>query len=130
MDNGDRNDSQRNHIRPATDFKPCCGICDRRQRGGYLDTGGNSCRDCIKRDSGEGEMTIPLQHEDSETTKEWPRIVESCHFCRTKTRWWHENTNNPVCQKCAKEHRVAELPDYGKRIRALKRKSQNESNGE
>ncbi len=49
--------------------------------------------------------------------------VEVCHFCRTKTRYWHENTNNPVCPVCADDHKVGELPDHGKQIRANKRKT-------
>ena len=67
-------------------------------------------------------MTIPLVHEEQEVIEEFCSIMERCHFCKTTTRWWHENTNNPVCQGCAKVHKVAELPDWGKAIRALKRK--------
>ena len=49
--------------------------------------------------------------------------VELCYFCHTKTKHWHENTNNPVCPNCATEHKVGELPDHGKQIRANKRKT-------
>jgi hypothetical protein len=35
---------------------------------------------------------------------------------------WHVPTNNPVCERCAKIRKVSELPDYGKMIRAAKRK--------
>jgi len=52
-----------------------------------------------------------------------PEICENCHFCRRPTRMWHENTNNPVCPDCAKMRRVSELPDYGKAIRAHKRRA-------
>ncbi len=68
-------------------------------------------------------MTIPVVHEDQETAAEFGSLVERCHFCQAPTRYWHENTNNPVCPGCAKKHRVAELPDWGKMIRANKRKA-------
>lgn len=66
---------------------------------------------------------IPTAFEDAATIEEFPRLVESCHFCKKPTRYWHENTNNPVCPACAPIHRVAELPDWGMAIRALKRKN-------
>jgi len=65
-------------------------------------------------------MTIPLIHEPYDSP--WGSILESCYFCKTPTRMWHENTNNPVCENCSKLHKVAELPDYGQRVRAEKRK--------
>jgi|LGVE01.1.fsa_nt_gb hypothetical protein len=65
---------------------------------------------------------IPLVKEPSEMAGHFWGEVERCHFCKKATRMWHENTNNPVCEKCAKEHRVSELPDHGKIIRAQKRK--------
>lgn len=64
---------------------------------------------------------IPIKKEPEELQGE-RHGYENCHFCRTPTAMWHENTNNPVCQKCAKEHKVSELPDHGVRIRAAKRK--------
>lgn len=65
---------------------------------------------------------IPVWDEDSELTKEFGQLVESCVFCGAKTRTWHENTNNPVCLACAKKHRVSDIPeDHGERIRARKR---------
>lgn len=67
-------------------------------------------------------MTIPLVKESEEVTKEFHGMQERCHFCKTPTKFWHENTNNPVCPNCAKLHKVAELPDHGKFIRAMKRK--------
>ncbi len=67
-----------------------------------------------------------IEHEDKEVLKKWgmglESILEHCHFCRKPTPYWHTNTNNPVCQECAKTHRVSELPDYGQRVRAMKRK--------
>ncbi len=77
-------------------------------------------------------MTIPVKHEKENFKDEDPRFIsfcentpEVCHFCKKTTRYWHENTNNPVCQECAKKHKVGELPDYGKRIRANKRRKKN-----
>jgi len=66
-------------------------------------------------------MTIPLIEEDPNLIIEFG-MHERCHFCKKRTVYWHENTNNPVCPKCAKLHKVAELPDFGQRIRADKRK--------
>jgi hypothetical protein len=48
--------------------------------------------------------------------------IERCHFCNAQTAFWHENTNNPVCPKCAAKHKVGELPDFGQKIRTVKRK--------
>ena len=63
-------------------------------------------------------MAIPLIKEPENLPG-----LESCHFCSKSTKFWHENTNNPVCPDCAKIHKVAELPDHGKAIRAKKRKA-------
>ena len=52
-------------------------------------------------------MAIPIKREDDETIASFGGIVEQCHFCGNKTRYWHENTNNPVCQSCSKTHKVA-----------------------
>jgi len=67
-------------------------------------------------------MAIPVEHESSKIMQEFGKLIESCHFCRTPTRYWHNNTNNPVCQCCSKKHKVSELPDHGKTIRANARK--------
>lgn len=64
---------------------------------------------------------IPIIKEPEDLQERFGAI-ENCHFCKEPTRMWHENTNNPVCEKCAKTHKVAELPDFGQRIRAEKRK--------
>ena len=66
-------------------------------------------------------MTIPLIEEDPELW-EGTHVYENCHFCKKKTKMWHENTNNPVCRSCAKKHKVAELPDFGQNIRRAKRR--------
>jgi hypothetical protein len=71
-------------------------------------------------------MAIPIAHEGDEVFMGCGGIMEVCHFCRIQTRYWHENTNNPVCPTCAKTHKVAELPDWGKNIRAEKRKAKKE----
>ncbi len=63
---------------------------------------------------------IPVAKEPQEISEGYGGI-EVCHFCQTPTRYWHENTNNPVCPSCAKKHKVDELPDHGKAIRKRKR---------
>lgn len=73
---------------------------------------------------------IPLVYETDEDVKGFGGIIEACHFCKVLTRHWHVNTNNPVCPECAKKHRVAELPDWGKAIRARKRKERKEKQNE
>ena len=65
-------------------------------------------------------MPIPLIREPIDV--QMPGICENCHFCRRPTRMWHQNTNNPVCEECAQKHCVTELPDWGKAVRANKRK--------
>ena len=65
-------------------------------------------------------MPIPLIKEPLDVLM--PEICELCHFCRRPTRTWHQNTNNPVCEKCAPKHKVSELPDFGQVIRNRKRK--------
>ena len=70
---------------------------------------------------------IPIKEESSNFRANFG-CYENCHFCRKPTSTWHENTNNPVCSRCAKEHRVKELPDHGAEIRARKRR-ERESNG-
>jgi hypothetical protein len=73
-------------------------------------------------------MTIPLKKEPDDFAEKWGS-VERCHFCLKPTRYWHENTNNPVCQTCSKVHKVMELPDHGQRIRANKRRLRKLSTG-
>ena len=59
-------------------------------------------------------MTIPT-HEEPDDLYEEMRVYEVCVFCRKPTKFWHEKTNNPVCQKCAKTHKVAELHNWRKK---------------
>ena len=68
-------------------------------------------------------MTIPVKKEPYGLADNFWGAIERCHFCKKLTKYWHENTNNPVCPHCAKKHKVAELPDHGQRIRAAKRKA-------
>jgi len=65
---------------------------------------------------------IPLVKEPEHITRQ--AGTEVCEMCNTPTVYWHENTNNPLCHPCAKKYRVADLPDHGQRVRALKRKGQ------
>jgi len=66
---------------------------------------------------------IPLWNECSEMVEAFGNIMEQCVFCGTRTRTWHENTNNPVCLSCAKVKKVSDIPeDHGQKIRADKRK--------
>lgn len=58
-------------------------------------------------------MAIPVEKEPDEMIGEWG-IYEQCHFCNRRTVYWHKRTNNPVCQDCAKSHKVSELPDQFK----------------
>lgn len=52
---------------------------------------------------------IPTVEEPKEYYEEF-RTYEKCYFCNDSTRFWHWRTNQPVCPKCSKVHKVAELP--------------------
>jgi len=65
-------------------------------------------------------VTIPLIKEPAEEIGLWG-VYEVCHFCSRTTVYWHKRTNNPVCQACAKTHKVAELPDRYKIARQAER---------
>lgn len=62
---------------------------------------------------------IPLIKEPDDL--EW-NISEVCFFCKRPTKYWHKDTNNPVCPECAERHQVKELPDHRYLIREKKRK--------
>ncbi len=65
---------------------------------------------------------IPVWKESTRLQKEFRGLIEKCIFCDTPTRTWHENTNNPVCVKCAKVKKVSDIKeDWGKLIRKQKR---------
>ena len=63
-------------------------------------------------------MAIPVEREDVSELAKWgmglEAIVERCAFCKQPTRYWHMRTNNPVCEACAKKHRVGELRNWRK----------------
>ena len=70
---------------------------------------------------------IPIWHECPKEVSEMKKAriycLEDCIFCEAKTNTWHENTNNPICTKCASSHKVKDIKeDHGQRIRADKRK--------
>jgi hypothetical protein len=52
---------------------------------------------------------IPVIKEPKELFLEF-HIHEHCFFCQKPTDTWHNGTNQPVCKKCAKVHKVSELP--------------------
>lgn len=58
-------------------------------------------------------MAIPIKHEDVEELKKWgmglDKVIERCTLCKQPTRFWHERSNNPCCESCAKSHKVADL---------------------
>jgi len=65
---------------------------------------------------------IPLEKEPEDFASHFWGAMEDCHFCKTETKYWHANSNNPVCPDCAKLRTVAELPDFGQIIRKNKRR--------
>ena len=59
-------------------------------------------------------MAIPLVKEPKELEY---LGIEFCYFkCGNRTKYWHWRTNQPICKKCAKNHKVSEIekshPDY------------------
>lgn len=46
-------------------------------------------------------MAIQIKIEPAEITKAFHGVTERCHFCRTRTKFWHEASNTPICPKCA-----------------------------
>ena len=58
-------------------------------------------------------MTITVVHEDTEELKKWgcglDTLLEHCVFCDATTPYWHKRTNTPVCQSCAKTHKVTDI---------------------
>lgn len=58
-------------------------------------------------------MAIPIKEEPAELYEEFG-VYENCVFCGNKTDMWHEKTNNPVCPKCSKTHKVSELTNHFK----------------
>lgn len=59
-------------------------------------------------------MAIPIKKEPDDFAENCFGIIERCVFCDEKSRYWHERTNNCVCQKCSKTHKVSELTNWRK----------------
>lgn len=53
---------------------------------------------------------IKVKHEPKDVVKAFGSLIESCFFCKEETRYWHDESNTPVCRDCAKQHEVSELP--------------------
>ncbi len=57
-----------------------------------------------------------LIHKEPKEFYEETHVYERCYFCNEPTDTWHNGTNQPVCKKCAKTHKVSELqkshPNY------------------
>jgi len=51
---------------------------------------------------------IPIKKEPAEMYEN-THVYEKCVFCLQTTDMWHEQTNNPVCETCAKKYKVNEL---------------------
>ncbi len=51
---------------------------------------------------------IPIEKEPKEFYENL-RVYENCFFCAIPTDTWHKKTNKPVCEICAKVHKVSEL---------------------
>jgi hypothetical protein len=64
-------------------------------------------------------MAIPIKEEEKEYFEQF-KSYENCYFCGDKTPFWHEKTNNPLCECCASKHKVSELPN---RFKGEERKS-------
>lgn len=62
-------------------------------------------------------MAIKVEKESDEVFQEFGGLTEVCVFCALPTRYWHNRTNNPVCQECAPTHKVSELKDWRKAAR-------------
>jgi hypothetical protein len=56
---------------------------------------------------------IPIVKEPDDM-QENTGVYENCVFCEIPTPMWHEKTNNPVCVKCCKVHKVSELTNHFK----------------
>jgi len=56
----------------------------------------------------ETKTGIPINAEPKELYEEF-RVHEKCIFCKTPTNMWNEETNKPVCEKCAPKHTVEEI---------------------
>lgn len=62
-------------------------------------------------------MAIPLVHEDDLDMSlaeafGADSLTEACFFCKSPSRFWHHNSNQPVCPACATKYIVADLPVF------------------
>ena len=65
-------------------------------------------------------MGIPVVRKPTEID------VEGCYFCKYMTRFWHEETNSPVCSVCAKRHEASELPNWRKNASTANQQQEGE----
>lgn len=59
-------------------------------------------------DESQPKKGIDVIEEPAEFFKE-TGVYENCIFCENPTDTWHEDSNNPVCRKCAKIKTVEDL---------------------
>jgi hypothetical protein len=48
---------------------------------------------------------VKIKKEPKELYKEFG-VYEKCHFCKTETDTWHEQSNTPCCLKCSKTKNI------------------------
>lgn len=63
---------------------------------------------------------IPVKKEPDGMAENCFGRVERCVFCNKRSLFWHEPTNNCVCESCAKTHKVSELHNWKKKERNRK----------
>lgn len=51
---------------------------------------------------------INVEHEGG-SVKDWAFIIENCIFCDQQSRYWHKESNSPVCLQCAQTRHVHEI---------------------
>lgn len=53
-------------------------------------------------------MAIPIELEDPRLYIE-TKVYEDCVFCGNSSKYWHKESNSPVCQLCATTRHVHEI---------------------
>lgn len=53
-------------------------------------------------------MSIPIEQEDPRLYRE-TKVYEDCVFCGKNSKYWHKESNSPVCQSCSKIRKVHEI---------------------
>lgn len=48
-------------------------------------------------------MAVKVTKESPRVTAEFGGLLEECVFCKSKTAYWHNATNTPICRDCAKD---------------------------